>query len=111
MVYLIDRILEAIFTVVTSLNFFRDLGQSLNLDGSFSIFEMNLGFHTGIKRDTKNSQIWRRSSDGTQVNLDGWVAGFPGNNAGQIFLYWNVFGDPYHILNNEDTKSYFICEY
>ena len=71
------------------------------------------GYHTGIRRDETNKTIWRRSGDGTQVELDGWYPGQPDSRDGYDFLYWGIWNDPNKntIFNERDASYYFICEY
>merc|ERR1719427_2017196 len=44
-------------------------------------------YHTGIRRDESNLQVWRRSSDGAEVQLEGWWPGDPRSEAWRKFLY------------------------
>ena len=72
-------------------------------------------YHTGIKRDEKNKNIWKRSSDGVQVNVNGWDSynGFPVSYNTYDFLYLRLYNDPSEntIQNWPDIPEYFICEY
>ena len=97
------------FTFVLMLKHFREITESLNLPDE--------DYHTGIKRDPGNNQIWRRVSDGKVVELTGgWIKGFPKNDVGQDFLYWDVYtGSGFvpskgKIWNYVDNPSFFICE-
>ena len=66
-------------------------------------------YHTGMKRN--DDQVWRRSSDGEEVKLEGWL---PGNVLnGRDFLFWWFDDDSYRneIWNGFDRSLYFICEY
>jgi len=86
-------------------------------EGRQEIFEsLNLSFntyHTGIKRDESNYRVWRRSSDGAEVQLEGWWPGYPLSNASFEFLYWWFYNDSdkNQIYNYPDLSRYFICEY
>jgi len=82
-----------------------ELAASLNLPYSY--------FHTGIKRDPSNYKIFRRVSDGVQVELDGWIAGRPSSADGYDNLYWFFYNDSNKntIYNYPDHSRYFICEF
>jgi len=86
----------------------QELAATLNLPTSNE-------YHTGIKRDASNNQVWRRVSDGVAVDLDGWYpyGGYPDSRDGHDFLYWLVFNDSNSntILNYPNSPRYFICEY
>merc|ERR1719376_2013562 len=90
----------------------------LTLEGRKQIYE-ELGmqydvYHTGIRRDQNNTNIFRRSRDGVQVSLEGWHSnGYPRSNDGYDFLCW-YFHDNSNkntVYNSYDYQSYFICEY
>ena len=84
---------------------FREISESLNLP-------INRDYHTGIRRD--EDQVWRRSSDGAEVHLEGWYAGYPSSNASHDFLYWSYFNGSNEkaIINSYgDYPHLFICEY
>jgi len=72
---------------------------------------VNNHYHTGIRRDEKNGNVWRRSSDGVEVSVDGWFPGHPLDNG---FLSWNLYDTDTSrntIVNFPDWLRYFICEY
>ena len=90
-------------------NIFRELSVSLNLPDK-ALF----GFYqTGIKRDPINKQVWRRLSDGVQVELDGWYPGYPKNNDGWDYLYLYQYYESYKtdFFNDIPKSGRFICEY
>ena len=96
----------AVCTVCYIIKSHRDLAQRLNLP-------IGHIYHTGIRKD--EDQVWRRSSDGAEVKLEGWV--FPSSD-GEVFprshfLYWYLFNDSSknRIWNSYDRSRYFICEY
>ena len=68
-------------------------------------------YRTGIRRD--ENRVWRRSSDGAEVQLEGWKPGYPWNDADSEFLYWDFYNgsDNNTIFNYPDRSVYFICEY
>ena len=68
-------------------------------------------YHTGIRRD--ENQVWRRISDRSEVNLEGWYPDSPEIEADWDFLYWFFVSGPNKntIKNTPDYKNYFICEY
>ena len=75
-------------------------------------------YHTGIKRDTeqstKSNQVWRRVSDGVQVQLEDWYPGEPVTWVdGYDFYYWYLLGSTYKNMNinRRDSSRWFICEY
>ena len=70
-------------------------------------------YHTGIRQDTNNTGIWRRSSDGIEVNLEGWYPGSPKPYRSQDFLYWDFWNNSRknNIINLSDLEFPFICEY
>jgi len=84
----------------------QEISGSLNLS-------INQDYHTGIRRDENNHQVWRRSSDGAALQLEGWFPGNPRNNADREFLYWDFHNHTYknNIYNYPDRSRYFICEY
>ena len=65
-------------------------------------------YHTGIKRD--DNQVWRRVSDGVEVNLDGWQPHYPDKKARHVFLFWDIWYAN-TIYNFYDQGNEFICEY
>ena len=74
-------------------------------------------YHTGIKRDneqsTASNQVWRRVSDGVQVQLKDWYPGEPVTWVdGYDFYYWYMYGKYKHLnMNRPDSSRWFICEY
>jgi len=83
----------------------QEISESLNLPIGHT-------YHTGIRRD--NLQVWRRSSDGAEVQLEGWHPnGFPLSSASRKFLYWNFYNgsNKHMIYNSPDYSLHFICEY
>ena len=59
-------------------------------------------YHTGIKRDPHDDQVFRRMSDGGEVQLDGWHSEYTKRNVGGAdYLLWWVY-------NNEDKNTIFI---
>ena len=85
---------------------FSELAASLNLP-------IDQIFHTGIKRDPSNNQIWRRVSDGEVAELDGWYPGDPHSDDGWDYLYWYFINVSFKntIFNMYDQRGYFICEF
>ena len=85
-------------------------------------------YHTGFKRDTYNDQIFRRISDGAEVQLDGWkpdypvrrnwVYGFSENvnitTVREDDLFWWLYNDAdrntMSNIRNEDRTQLIICE-
>ena len=55
---------------------FREISESLNLPYG--------AYHTGIRRD--ENQVWIRSSDGAEVQLEGWYPSYPWSYASHEFL-------------------------
>jgi len=80
----------------------KEISESLNLP--------SVAYHTGIRRN--ESQVWRRSSDGIEVQLEDWIPGYPWSDADMTFLYWSS-NDSFKnmILNMADGSYFFICEY
>ena len=83
---------------------------------------INYNFHTGIQRD--ENQVWRRSSDGVEVNLEGWYRfgtklaekyslNYPRSDADSDFVYWKFANglSKNTIWNAPDLSFRFICEY
>merc|ERR1719376_1318473 len=70
-------------------------------------------YHMGIRRDATNKNIWRRSSDGVEVSLEGWYPGYPYSDDGFDFLIWYFWNNSIKntVYNNPDYSRYFICEY
>jgi len=70
-------------------------------------------YHMGIRRDQNNTNIWRRSSDGVEVSLEGWYPGYPRSDDGFDFLYWYFFDNSNKntVYDFPDYQCYFICEY
>ena len=74
---------------------------------------LNQIYHTGIRRE-KNANIWRRSGDGVQIQLEGWFVEYDLTYVdGRDFVYWHFVNgsEKNSILNLSDKKFYFICEY
>ena len=74
----------------------------------------NIPYYTGIRRDETNKTIWRRSSDGVQVKLEGWRSNrFPASNDDWNILYWDFWSNSKKntIFNLSDYSTYFYCEY
>ena len=71
-------------------------------------------YHTGIVGEN-NNQVWRRISNGVEVQLDGWHRDYPNLNiAGYNNLYWSYFDNAYNnntIWNSNNRFKHFICEY
>ena len=69
--------------------------------------------HTGIRRSPTNKNVYIRSGDGVQINLSGWIPGYPSSADGWDFLLWYFYDNEYknNILNQPDQLIYFICEY
>ena len=65
----------------------------------------------GIKRD--DTRVWRRVSDGAEVNLDGWYPGKPYIGAKWDLLSWYFYDNQLKntITNSGSFPGYFICEY
>ena len=86
-------------------NNFRELSEELRLT--------HATYHTGIRRDDKNTNIFRRSSDGVQMVLEDWYPGYPVSDDGWDFLYWYFENNSNKntIYNLPDHPWYFICEY
>merc|ERR1719427_2644255 len=85
----------------------QEISESLNLTITYE-------YHTGIRRNESNHQVWRRSSDGAEVQLEGWHSnGFPRSYAHYKFLYWWFVNDldKNTIFNYLDYPRPFICEY
>jgi len=89
----------------------------LTLEGRKQIYE-ELGmqydvYHTGIRRDQNNTNIFRRSSDGVEVSLEGWYPGTPLSDDGRDFLYCSFDNDSNknYVFDYGDQRRYFICEY
>jgi len=85
----------------------QEISESLNLPFGYLIH-----FHTGIRRD--NHQVWRKSSDGTAVQLEGWWPDYPDSRAARKFLYWWFYNNNARknmIFNWPNGSDYFICEY
>merc|ERR1712183_73053 len=85
----------------------QEISESLNLP-------IGHEYHTGIRRDGSNIQVWRRSSDGAAVQLEGWRPGRPWSFAYFEFLYLNVYNDSNknNIFDDSDFHPrHFICEY
>ena len=70
-------------------------------------------YHTGIRRDATNKNIFRRSSDGVEVSLEGWYPGTPLSDDGRDFLYCSFDNDSNknYVFDYGDQRRYFICEY
>ena len=83
-------------------NIFRELSASLNL--TFGTYQI------GIKRDPSNKQVFRRVSDGAQVELDGWVPGYPMSNDSHDCLIWMSSENTILNVPNANIRR-FICEY
>ena len=68
-------------------------------------------YHTGIKRD--DNQVWRKVSDGVEVNLGSWIPGDPFYADAWDFMYWKHDNDVLKNLihNYFDGTAYFICQY
>ena len=94
----------------------REIAEDLNLP-------IGHNYHAGIRKDKKNWRrssvfsrrlVWRRSSDGVEVVLDGWIYSYPYSHRGYDFLYWVFY--PYsdknkiwnHLMYHEMP---FICEF
>ena len=84
------------------------MSESLNLP-------IGHAYHTGIRRDESNYQVWRRISDGAAVQLEGWFPGHPdvSDMASHGFLYWDFYDNSYKnmILSWPHSSRPFICEY
>jgi len=82
----------------------QEIAQSLNLP-------IGRSYHTGIRRD--GNQIWRRSSDGEEVQLKDWYPSYPASATSAEFLYWGFWNnsDKNTIWNSSDRSYHFICEY
>jgi len=82
----------------------NELRESLNLPTGY--------YHVGIKRDPNDYEVFRRASDGEEVQLDGWLVGWPESLGGWNYLVWGIYGsDENGIYNHLDLRRYFICEY
>lgn len=71
-------------------------------------------YHTGIRRDKKNKNIWKRSIDGVLANIQDWHSSrYPRSNDDYDFLYWYLHdnSDKNTIFNWSDLSYFFICEY
>ena len=71
-------------------------------------------YHTGIRRD--ENHVWRRISDGAEVELDGWQPGDPDSDREMNFMYWNFYNKTSlkNTINNfleRWSENPFICEY
>lgn len=84
----------------------KELAESLNLPRTTDKYGY---YHTGIKRDA--NQVWRRASDGVQVELDGWMDGRNVGRNGHEFLYWSTYDNENTIYDMWNVMDYFICEY
>ena len=73
-------------------------------------FSTEAFYHTGIKRD--DNKVWRRSSDGAEVKLDGWYPGHPSPNSKYNVLMWIIENNENQnkVLNLEGSPSKFVCE-
>ena len=74
-------------------------------------------YHTGIVGENDN-QVWRRISDGVEVQLEGWNhrGRYPKRNQGYTNLYWEYFNNRNKKTKNALWNAYsrsqnFICEY
>ena len=70
-------------------------------------------YHTGIRRDETNENIWIRSADGEEVELDGWLPDHPADYYSWKYLYWGLWtnSNKNTILDKNDASYHFICEY
>jgi len=82
----------------------NELSESLNLPTE--------RYHVGITKD--DNGVWRRVSDGEEIELDGWYPGSP-NPADHVkYLVWVTHNNPHKnkIYNSlGHYAQYFICEY
>ena len=70
-------------------------------------------YHTGIRRDVTNKDIWRRSSDGIQVNVQDWTYWPPFMNDDRDFLHWYFLNNSNEntVFNWSDMSLFVVCEY
>ena len=67
-------------------------------------------YHTGIRRD--ENLVWRRSSDGAEVELEYWDPGDPHSDPDREFLYWEFYKMNKNMIGNYfNLVRHFICEY
>merc|ERR1712142_1218984 len=71
-------------------------------------------YHTGIRRDETDKNIWKRLGDGVQVNVDGWHPNsYPRQNSGYVYMYWYMIDnkEKNSIWNTGNRNFFVICEY
>ena len=71
----------------------------------------NHQYRTGITRD--DDQVFRRISDGEEVELNDWFPDYPKSNPDYNILYWYTwYNGKDSIVNDKDwISSLIICEY
>ena len=96
-----------ILQVISTFKFHSELAESLNLPTDEE-------WHTGIVRHEKNSEYWKRESDGRWVQLQGWKYSYPRPQSHRDFVYLELYEDSHkgEIYNYDDSEAYyFICEF
>ena len=70
-------------------------------------------YHTEIVGEI-NNQIWRRISDGVEVQLDGWHRDYPNLNTARytnLYLAYYDNSGKCTIMHSYNRSQHFICEY
>ena len=113
-VSLTNKILIADFYGCHTIKFFRQITSNLKFEYPSGRNSNSISsFLTGLKRD--DSRVWRRSSDGAAVELDGWRPDrYPDPRPESNFLGWYIGSGPVanQIANHFQVGwlDYFICE-
>ena len=70
-------------------------------------------YHTGFVRDKKDKSVFRKVTDNTQVQLEGWDWGKPYEDDDRNIVLWYFLNNEKKnfVFNWNDHPHHFVCEY